>query len=64
MSNLKTKREATGLSQSGLAERSGVSVRMIQSYEQGFKDINKAQVMTVYKLAQALDCKVEDLIDK
>lgn len=59
---LKKFREASGLSQSKLAEASGVNVRMIQYYEQGVKDINKAEAITVYRLAKALDCTVEDLI--
>lgn len=64
MSNLKRLREASGLSQSGLADKSGVSVRMIQKYEQGVKDINKAQAITVYNLAKTLDVTVENLIEK
>ena len=63
MSRLKEQRDAAGISQSRLAEASGVSIRMIQYYEQGFKDINKAQAFTIYKLAQALDCRMEDLIE-
>lgn len=64
MSRLKTIRQYNNLSQSELADRSGVNVRMIQNYEQGTKDINKAQVITVYKLAEALQVSVEDLIEK
>lgn len=63
MTNLKKIREATGLSQAKLAERSGVNVRMIQHYEQGAKDINAAAALTVYRLAQALDCTVEELLE-
>lgn len=36
---------------------------MIQSYEQGAKDINKAQAITVYKLSKALNVKIEDLLE-
>ena len=64
MSNLKKIREAVGLSQNKLATLSGVSNRMIQHYEQGVKDINKAHVGTVYKLAKALKVNIEDLIEK
>ena len=64
MSNLKQIRETKVISQSKLAELSGVNIRMIQHYEQGVKDINKAQAVTVYKLARALNCTVEDLIEK
>lgn len=61
--NLKRIREARGLSQAKLAEASGVSVRMIQHYEQGVKDINSAAALTVYRLAQALDSTVEFLLE-
>jgi transcriptional regulator with XRE-family HTH domain len=64
MTNLKRIREELGFSQSKLAEESGVNIRMIQHYEQGVKDINKAQAITVYRLAQALNCTVEDLLEK
>lgn len=59
---LKVRREKAGLSQSQLADKAGVNIRMIQFYEQGVKDINKAEAITVLKLAKALDCKMEDLI--
>lgn len=63
MKNLKRIREARGLSRLKLVEASGVNIRMIQYYEQGVKDINAAAALTVYRLAQALDCKVEDLLE-
>ena len=37
---------------------------MIQKYEIADKDINKAQALTVYKLAKALEVTVEDLLEK
>ena len=63
MSNLKRIRKALKMSQTELSEKSGVNVRMIQHYEQGFKDINKAQAITLYNLAQALNCQIENLIE-
>lgn len=63
MSNLKVLREGNKLSQSQLANKAGVNIRMIQSYEQGVKDINKAQGITLYKLARALGCKMEDILN-
>ena len=63
VANLRAYREASGLSQNKLAEIAEVSPRMIQYYEQGVKDINKAQGVTLYKIAQALNCKMEDLIE-
>lgn len=64
MSKLKEIREQAGLSQSGLSAASKVSVRMIQYYEQGSKDINKAAAITVKQLADALGCKMEELIEE
>lgn len=52
------------LSQAMLAEKSGVNIRIIQSYEQGLRDINKAQFSTVMKLADALECAPEELLEK
>ena len=63
MTNLQTKRKAAGLSQRDLAARSGVSVRIIQYYEQGVKDINKAAAATVYRLALALGCEMPELLE-
>jgi len=61
--NLKRIREATGLSQSKLSDEAGVSLRSIQMYEQRNKDINKAQALTIVKIACALGCEVEDLME-
>ena len=62
-SRLKFMREEKGMSQSSLAEQSGVNIRTIQAYEQGYKDINKAQVVTVLQLAEALECDVYEIIN-
>lgn len=63
MKKIKAIRERVGLSQSQLSTASGVNCRMIQSYEQGVKDINKAQAITLYKLSKALNVKIEDLLE-
>lgn len=56
-------REAAGMSQAKLAELSGVGIHLIQHYEQGFRDINGARAITIFKLAKALGCSMEDLIE-
>ena len=60
---LEFQRQTKRYTQKRLSELSGVNVRMIQHYEQGVKDINKASGITLYKLAQVLNCKVEDLLE-
>lgn len=62
--NLKALRTLAGLSQSELAAQANVPVRTIQQYEQRQKDINKAQAVTLLRLARTLNCKVEDLMEK
>ncbi len=62
--NLKRIRMEANLTQTELAKRSGVSLRSIQMYEQKNKDINKANVTSLYMLSKALNCNIEDLIEK
>lgn len=63
MSKLKAIRLQNNYSQSELAKYSGVNVRMIQHYEQGVKPLEKAEATTVYKLADALGCDMEELLN-
>lgn len=61
---LQVLRKSIGYSQRELAEKSGVSLRMVQQYEQRAKDINKATGTNLLALAQTLGCRVEDLMDE
>ncbi|MCR5080148.1 MAG: helix-turn-helix domain-containing protein [Treponema sp.] len=61
--NLKKYRLAAGLSQSELAEASGIPVRTIQQYEQRVKNINAAKAESVIALSKALECPVEMLME-
>lgn len=60
---LQTIRKARGFTQQQLSNASGVSVRMVQLYEQKQNDLAKAQVNTVVSLAKVLGCTVEDLLN-
>ena len=61
--NLKRFRHLSGLSQRELAEKSGISLRTIQQYEQRRKNINKAQINTLMPLSNALYCEVRELLE-
>lgn len=61
--NLKRLRRQAGLTQRELAEKSGISLRTIQQYEQRKKNINKAQIDTLIPLSMVLYCEVRDLLD-
>jgi DNA-binding transcriptional regulator YiaG len=56
-------RTNAGMSQSQLADASGVGLRSIQLYEQRKRDIDKAQAAILYRLAQALGCQIGDLLE-
>lgn len=60
MNGLKTIREAKGWSQVKLSMRSGVAQTMISAIERGKRN---STVRILSKLAKALGCKLDDLID-
>lgn len=62
MSKLKYRRTAAGLTQKQLAEAAGISIRLLQEYEQGRKDLNRAQVQKALALANALGVRVEEIL--
>ena len=59
---LKVIRKQSRLTQKELADLSGVSLRMIQAYEQGDQDITKAEVCSVLALSRVLGCRPEVII--
>lgn len=62
-SKLRNLRKNIGLSAKELGFISGVNFRMILKYETGEKNIDHAKPETLIKLAEALDCKVSDIIE-
>lgn len=62
-SRLKTVRRRCGLTQERLAEKSGVSLNTIRAYERKSKDLHKAQIDIVMRLAKALKCEVTELLE-
>lgn len=62
-SRLKRQRRLAGLTQRGLAERSGVSLRMIRAYEQLDQDMAKAEAGSLLNIASVLGCEPEDLLN-
>ena len=63
MTNLQRIRKERGLTQKQLAEKSGVSLKMIQKYEADIKDINHARAFTVFRLSKALGCSMHALLE-
>ena len=63
ISKLKLIRIQKGMKQAELSEMSGIPLKCIGNYEQLRRDINHARVDIVYRLAAALGCQMEDLLD-
>ena len=57
-------RTATGMLQSELADKAGISIRTLQSYEEGVRSVNKMSPETVYRFAKVLNAPMEDLVKK
>lgn len=62
-SRLRRLRTYAKLSQRQLSDISGVPLRQIQLFEQGQRDINKTQAMTIMQLAHALQCDSDALLE-
>lgn len=61
--SLKERRKKLNLTQKELAEQTGLNIRLIQDYEQGHRDLAHASVLNAYRIAAALNCNVDDLIE-
>lgn len=61
---LKTQRLYRGMTQAVLAEKTGISVRVLQNFEQGVRDINRASVDAVLRISEALGCDVYDILNE
>ena len=59
---LKEIRESRGMSQQDLADKSGISKRMVQAYEQGYRDINGAKLSTLLTFANVLNCPINQIV--
>ena len=59
---LQKARLEAGMSQSQLAAKAGISLRTLQHYEIGDRDIRKAAIETGLRIADALGCNINDIL--
>lgn len=64
MRKLKKMRTNKGYTQKQLSEYSGISIRVIQDYEQGHLYINNAKADSLRSIAKVLECHIEDLLEE
>ena len=55
-------RKEKGMTRKKLAEKAEVNYRTLQQYELGERDINNASAITIKKIADALQVRMEDLL--
>ena len=60
-SNLQNTRLSREMSQSQLAT-AAINGRVLQTYEQGGRDLSGAKLATLLKICLALNCKLEDIL--
>ena len=63
MSNLRRMRLKHGITQGQLAVKGHVNLRTFRAYEQGYRDINKASYENLSKIATALKCEINELLE-
>lgn len=61
-SKLQNTRLSKDLSQSQLAAAASINGRVLQTYEQGGRDLSGAKLATLLKICLALNCKLEDIL--
>lgn len=59
---LRELRERSGFTQKAFAERVGIPVRTYQNYEQGHRDIYKADINTLLRICDVAGCDLAEFI--
>ena len=60
--SLRTFRKKEKLTKTQLSDLTSISMRTIDDYETGKRDINGAKIKTLLKLCKALSCRLEDIL--
>lgn len=60
--NIKEIREQKGLTRKELAEQSGIHYKKVTDYENQYVRTENITISNLYKIAQALECKIDDLL--
>lgn len=62
MTKLYNMRMALGMTRTYVANQTGLSYRALEKLERGVSDINRAEALTVYKLAQLYCVEMAELL--
>lgn len=61
LSKLETMRAAKGMSRMELSEKTGIPYQTIANWENGNRTLSKFE--NLVKIANALDCKIDDIVE-
>ena len=61
MNKLMEIRKSHNMSRAALADATGIGIRILEAYEQGRRELSKASVETVQKIASVLGVSIEEL---
>lgn len=64
MNRINEFRKKVGISLKDLSQKTNINYYTLRSYEYGYRDINKMQLITAVKLSNILGCNPQDLISK
>lgn len=57
-------RRAKGMTQQDLATKAGLSVAAVSNYEQGINFINNVSITTLKRIANVLECDIDDILEE
>lgn len=60
---MKNAREDRRITQKGLSELTGISIRTLQAVEQGARTTKSTNLAVLLKICLVLGCRLEDIID-
>lgn len=62
LQSISNRRNNAGLSTAELSAKTGISERTLRAYEAGEKDTHKMRITNAVRLAYALHCNIEDIL--
>lgn len=56
-------KESKNLTAKDIAASAGINITRFQQYEYGYRSINKAEALVVYRITKAIGCEMSDILE-